>query len=222
MSFKLPIEAAIFDMDGLLIDSEPFWAQAEHEVFAQLGVDLSLADSMPDTVGLRIDQVIELWYHVSPWQGVTQQEAKERMIARVVQLIEDKKPLLPGVEHALSLCQSLGLKIALASASPHFMLERVLELFNIRHYFSAVVSAADLAHSKPHPEVYLNAAKALNVAPINCVSLEDSRNGMIACKAARMRSIVVPAAEQFNDKCWGLADVKIASLNELTKSQLLG
>ncbi|WP_163366540.1 HAD family hydrolase, partial [Klebsiella aerogenes] len=89
-----------------------------------------------------------------------------------VQLIEDKKPLLPGVEHALSLCQSLGLKIALASASPHFMLERVLELFNIRHYFSAVVSAADLAHSKPHPEVYLNAAKALNVAPINCVSLE--------------------------------------------------
>ena len=188
MSFKLPIEAAIFDMDGLLIDSEPFWAQAEHEVFAQLGVDLSLADSMPDTVGLRIDQVIELWYQVSPWQGVTQQEAKERMIARVVQLIEDKKPLLPGVEHALSLCQSLGLKIALASASPHFMLERVLELFNIRHYFSAVVSAADLAHSK----------------------------------AARMRSIVVPAAEQFNDKCWGLADVKIASLNELTKSQLLG
>ena len=194
MSFKLPIEAAIFDMDGLLIDSEPFWAQAEHEVFAQLGVDLSLADSMPDTVGLRIDQVIELWYQVSPWQGVTQQEAKERMIARVVQLIEDKKPLLPGVEHALSLCQSLGLKIALASASPHFMLERVLELFNI----------------------------SLNVAPINCVSLEDSRNGMIACKAARMRSIVVPAAEQFNDKCWGLADVKIGSLNELTKSQLLG
>lgn len=90
MSFKLPIEAAIFDMDGLLIDSEPFWAQAEHEVFAQLGVDLSLADSMPDTVGLRIDQVIELWYQVSPWQGVTQQEAKERMIARVVHLLKIK------------------------------------------------------------------------------------------------------------------------------------
>ena len=122
------------------------------------------------------------------------------------------------------LCQSLGLKIALASASPHFMLERVLELFNIRHYFSAaVVSAADLAHSKPHPEVYLNAAKALNVAPINCVSLGGLTQWYDCLqKAARMRSIVVPAAEQFNDKCWGLADVKIASLNELTKSQLLG
>lgn len=222
MSFDLPIEAAIFDMDGLLIDSEPFWAQAEHEVFAQLGADLTLAAHMPDTVGLRIDQVIELWYKASPWEGVSQQEAKDRMVARVVQLIEDKKPLLPGVEHALSLCQSLGLKIALASASPDFMLERVLELFNLRHYFSAVVSAAELPYSKPHPEVYLNAAKALNVDPINCVSLEDSRNGMIACKAARMRSIVVPAKEQFDEKFWGLADIKIASLTDLTKADLLG
>ncbi len=153
------------------------------------------------------------------WQGVTQQEAKrENDCSRCTNLLKIKNRCSLVLNMPYLLCQSLGLKIALASASPHFMLERVLELFNIRHYFSAVVvSAADLAHSKPHPEVYLNAAKALNVAPINCVSLEDSRNGMIACKAARMRSIVVPAAEQFNDKCWGLADVKIASLNELTE-----
>ncbi|RZH76912.1 hexitol phosphatase HxpB, partial [Staphylococcus aureus] len=68
-----------------------------------------------------------------------------------------------------------------ASASPDFMLERVLELFTIRHYFSAVVSADEFPHRKPHPEVYLNAAKALNLVPIHCVSLADSRNGMIAC-----------------------------------------
>lgn len=222
MPVKFPIEAAIFDMDGLLIDSEPFWQQAEHEIFAELGVDLSLAASMPDTVGLRINEVIDLWYKASPWQGVSKQEAKQKMVARVVALVEEQKPLLPGVEYALSLCQSLGLKIALASASPDFMLERVLELFNLRHYFSAVVSADSLPHSKPHPEVYLNAAKALNIDPINCVSLEDSRNGMIACKGARMRSIVVPAAEQFAEKHWGLADVKIASLNQLTKDHLLG
>ncbi|MBG6028874.1 MULTISPECIES: hexitol phosphatase HxpB [Proteus] len=222
MSFKFPIEAAIFDMDGLLIDSEPFWQRAEHEVFAELGVDLSLASAMPDMVGLRINEVIDLWYKASPWQGVSKQEAKQKMVSRVVKLVEETKPLLPGVEHALELCKSSGLKIALASASPDFMLERVLELFNIRHYFSAVVSADELPHSKPHPEVYLNAAKALNLDPIHCVSLEDSRNGMIACKGARMRSIVVPATEQFNDKQWGLADVKIASLNELTQLHLLG
>ncbi|OAT21605.1 hexitol phosphatase HxpB [Proteus myxofaciens] len=222
MPFKFPIEAAIFDMDGLLIDSEPFWKQAEHEIFAELGVDLSLASSMPDMVGLRINEVIDMWYTASPWQGVSKEEAKQRMVARVVGLIEETKPLLPGVEHALSLCQSMGLKMALASASPLFMLERVLELFNIRHYFSALISADQLPHSKPHPEVYLLASQALNVDPVFCVSLEDSRNGMIACKAARMRSIVVPSAEQYNDKQWGLADVKLSSLNELTREDLLG
>lgn len=222
MPFKFPIEAAIFDMDGLLIDSEPFWKQAEHEIFAELGVDLSLASSMPDMIGLRINEVIDMWYTASPWQGVSKEEAKQRMVARVVGLIEETKPLLPGVEHALSLCQSMGLKMALASASPLFMLERVLELFNIRHYFSALISADQLPHSKPHPEVYLLASQALNVDPVFCVSLEDSRNGMIACKAARMRSIVVPSAEQYNDKQWGLADVKLSSLNELTREDLLG
>ncbi|MDM3777234.1 HAD hydrolase-like protein, partial [Proteus mirabilis] len=77
-------------------------------------------------------------------------------------------------EHALSFFHSLGLKIDLASASPYFMLVLVLEFFNIRHFFSAVVYAADLAHTKPHPEVYLNDAKGLNVGPSNCLSLEDS------------------------------------------------
>ena len=79
------------------------------------------------------------------------------------------------------------------------MLESVLEMFNIRHYFDAVVSARDLPYSKPHPQVYLNAAEALGVPPVQCVALEDSVNGMIACKAARMRSIVVPAAEMAAD-----------------------
>ncbi|MDC9595508.1 hexitol phosphatase HxpB [Xenorhabdus anantnagensis] len=216
MSFCLSIEAAIFDMDGLLIDSEPYWEQGEKSVFRELGLDLNLAAVLPDTLGLRIDHVVELWYQASPWQGVSKSEVEQRIINHVVQLVKENRPLLPGVEYALNLCRERGLKIGLASASPYEMLEQVLELFNLRHYFDTVVSAAHLPYSKPHPEVYLLAANQLGVNPINCLTLEDSFNGMIATKAARMRSIVVPAASHFDDPRWSMADIKLNSLEKLT------
>ncbi|AWS51377.1 MULTISPECIES: hexitol phosphatase HxpB [Providencia] len=220
MYHNLPIQSVIFDMDGLLIDSEPFWAQAELEIFSQLGVDVSIADTLPDTLGLRIDHVVELWYHASPWQGCSQEEATQRIIDRVVGLVEETRPILPGVQHAMELCRSMDLKIALASASPLYMLEKVLNLLDIRDYFSAVISAADLPLSKPHPEVYLKAAAELSTKPVNCASLEDSFNGMISAKAARMRSIVVPDSKHFNDPRFGLADIKLASLNDLKAEHL--
>lgn len=220
MSHTLPVQAAVFDMDGLLIDSEPFWLQSENQVFSSIGLDMSLRDKLPDLLGLRIDQVVELWYQVSPWQSPSKEEVIQRIIDSTIAMVEKERPLLPGVEHALFLCQSLGLKIALASASPLYMLESVLEMFNIRHYFDAVVSAGDLPYSKPHPQVYLNAAEALGVPPVQCVALEDSVNGMIACKAARMRSIVVPSAEMAADPRWSLADYRLSSLSELTAAMV--
>ncbi|EMD6370799.1 TPA: hexitol phosphatase HxpB [Morganella morganii] len=220
MSHTLPVQAAVFDMDGLLIDSEPFWLQSENQVFSSIGLDMSLRDKLPDLLGLRIDQVVELWYQVSPWQTPSKEEVIQRIIDSTIAMVKKERPLLPGVEHALSLCQSLGLKIALASASPLYMLESVLEMFNIRHYFDAVVSAGDLPYSKPHPQVYLNAAEALGIPPVQCVALEDSVNGMIACKAARMRSIVVPSAEMAADPRWSLADYRLSSLSELTAAMV--
>ncbi|PQQ41352.1 hexitol phosphatase HxpB [Photorhabdus luminescens] len=216
MSFHLPIKAAIFDMDGLLIDSEPYWTQGEKEVFSELGLDFSLAEKLPDTLGLRIDQVVELWYQASPWQGASKSDVEQRITNHVIGLVQENRPLLPGVEYALNLCRKQGLKIGLASASPQYMLEQVLEMFSLDHYFDTVVSAAKLPYSKPNPEVYLLAAEQLDVAPISCVTLEDSFNGMIATKAARMRSIVVPSAHHFDDPRWALVDIKLRSLEQLT------
>lgn len=222
MSYTRPVLAAIFDMDGLLIDSEPLWDQAELDVFATLDVDLSRRSELPDTLGLRIDQVVRMWYETLPWNGPSQQEVTERIITRAINLVEEKKPLLPGVEQALQLCQAQGLKIGLASASPLHMLEKVLALFNLRDYFEVLVSAEALPYSKPHPQVYLDAAARLGIDPLNCVTLEDSFNGMIATKAARMRSVVVPAAEYRADARWSMADVKLDSLLQLTAQQLKG
>lgn len=222
MSYSRPVLAAIFDMDGLLIDSEPLWERAELDVFTTLDVDLSRRSEMPDTVGLRIDQVVRMWYETLPWIGPSQEEVTQRILTRALTLIEETRPLLPGVELALKLCQAEGLKIGLASASPLFMQEKVLAMFGLRHYFEVLASAESLPYSKPHPQVYLDAATRLGIDPLNCVTLEDSVNGMIATKAARMRSIVVPAAVYADDARWALADVKLTSLTELGSRHLLG
>lgn len=222
MSYSRPVLAAIFDMDGLLIDSEPLWERAELDVFATLDVDLSRRSELPDTVGLRIDQVVRMWYEALPWTGPSQEEVTQRIIIRALNLIEEYRPLLPGVELALNLCQAEGLKLGLASASPLFMQEKVLAMFGLRHYFEVLASAETLPYSKPHPQVYLDAAARLGIDPLNCVTLEDSVNGMIATKAARMRSIVVPAPIYASDARWALADVRLSSLNELSTRDLLG
>lgn len=222
MPYHRPVLAALFDMDGLLIDSEPLWDQAELDIFSTLDVDLSRRNELPDTLGLRIDQTVRMWYETLPWNGPSQQEVTQRIIARAMALIDETRPLLPGVETALQLCRQHNLKIGLASASPLAMLERVLEIFNLRHYFDVLASAEALPYSKPHPQVYLNAAASLAIDPLNCVTLEDSFNGMIATKAARMRSIVVPAAAHRNDPRWALADVRLDDLTRLTLADLHG
>lgn len=130
--------------------------------------------------------------------------------------------MLPGVREAVALCKAQGLKIGLASASPLHMLEKVLEMFELRDQFDALASAEHLPYSKPHPQVYLDCAAKLGIAPMSCVALEDSVNGMIASKAARMRSIVVPEAENSRDPRFVLADVKLTSLQQLTVADLRG
>jgi sugar-phosphatase len=220
MAYTRPVSAAIFDMDGLLIDSEPLWTQAEMDIFGVLGLDLSQRHLFPDTLGLRIDQVVRMWYQAMPWQGPTQAEVTQQIIARAIELVEQTRPLLPGVTHALELCRDQKLKIGLASASPLHMLDKVLEMFNLTGYFQVRTSAENLPYSKPHPEVYLQAASQLQVDPLNCVTLEDSFNGMIATKAARMRSIVIPAHEFSADSRWGLADIKLSSLEQLAAEHI--
>lgn len=142
MSAKRRIEAAIFDMDGLLIDSEPLWDQAEVEVMESLGVDTRRRDELPDLLGLRIDLVVDLWYAQQPWHGVDRAEATARIIRRAIELVEASRPLLPGVREAVALCKAQGLKVGLASASPLMMLEKVLDMFELRDQFDARLCGA--------------------------------------------------------------------------------
>lgn len=140
---------------------------------------------------------------------------------RVIELIEEQRPLLPGVKPALQLFLDYNLKIGLASASPKHILEKVHTMFNIRDYFSAVVSATPLPYSKPHPEVYLRAAKLLAIEQTHCVTFEDSFHGMIVVKAARMHNIIVSPKDHFAAPRWTLADIKLNTLVELTTKHIV-
>lgn len=222
MTIPRQILAAIFDMDGLLINSEPLWDRAELDVLASVGVDITRRHELPDTLGLRIDMVVDLWFAQQPWNGPSRQEVTERIIRRAITLVEETRPLLPGVKEAVALCKEQGLLVGLASASPLHMLEKVLTMFDLRDSFDALASAEKLPYSKPHPQVYLDCAAKLGVDPLTCVALEDSVNGMVASKAARMRSIVVPAKEDQHDPRFALANVKLTSLAELTAADLRG
>lgn len=222
MSNSRQIIAAIFDMDGLLIDSEPLWDRAELDVIASLGVDISRRNELPDTLGLRIDMVVELWFAHQPWSGPSRAEVTDLIINRAIALVEENRPLLPGAREAIALCKAQGMLVGVASASPLHMLEKVLEMFDLRSSIDALASAEKLPYSKPHPQVYMDCAAKLGIDPTACVALEDSVNGMIASKAARMRSIVVPAEENLHDARYALADVKLHSLSQLTLAHLRG
>lgn len=209
------LQAVIFDMDGVLIDSEPSWQQAELEVFNALGLGLEWQDTL-QTTGLRIDQVVEYWYQRRPWQNYDNQAVSNAIADKMVQAILNDGQPLEGVKDALEACRALNLKVGLATSSPNVILQAVLRRLDIGHYFDAITSAEGLKYGKPHPEVYLNCAEELNVDPALCLAVEDSFNGIIAARAANMQTLAIPAAHEQTQARWIVAHHQETSLLALS------
>ena len=208
----MALEAAVFDMDGVLVDSEPLWQEAEIEVFATVGVELTAA-LCAQTMGLRIDEAVDHWHRRWPWDDPPRAEVADRVVAGVAARIAERGEPLAGVDEALDACRRRGLRLALASSSPMPLIEAVLARFGLDGAFEVVVSADAEPYGKPHPGIYLTAADRLGVAPTACVAIEDSLNGVIAAKAARMRAVAIPLDPA--DPRFGVADAVITSLADL-------
>ncbi len=204
-------QAIIFDMDGLLIDSEPLWQQAEMEIFQT--VDLTLTRELCQrTTGLRIDQVVDYWYQRQPWSGVSPQQVADRIVERVIELIIHQGQPMAGVEQVLSQAQNLGVPIGLASSSAYSIIEAVLKTLGIATVFQQIYSATEEHYGKPHPGVFLTTADRIGVEPVQCLVLEDSLNGVLAAKAARMTCIAVPEGYPRQDPRFVIADQIVGSL----------
>jgi len=213
------IEAVIFDMDGILIDSEPFWREAEIEVFKQVNINLTEEDCLK-TLGYRIDEVEDYWFAIQPWNNRIRGKIADLIVDKMVEYISTKGKPMPGVKHALQLVTDAGLPIALASSSHMRLIEAVLNRLNIKDYFKSVCSAEHEIYGKPHPAVFITAARELKVLPENCLIIEDSPSGIIAARASKATVIAIPEphnAHQPEIKC---AHFHLNSLNALSTDHL--
>ena len=208
------IEAVIFDMDGLLINSEPLWQEAEILVFEQVNIVLT-SELCQQTQGLRIDEVVNYWYQRYPWTNLTKLKVEELIVNKVIELIHSKGEGLPGVEQAIAFVKSKDVKIALASSSAMTIIKAALQTLGLTEIFTEVYSAESEVLGKPHPGVYLTTASKLGIAPQSCLALEDSLNGVLAAKAAQMKCIAIPEAIQQDNPKFAIADRVLQSLEEL-------
>ncbi|MGB0893943.1 MAG: hexitol phosphatase HxpB [Parashewanella sp.] len=208
------IRAVIFDMDGVLVDSEPVWQQAELNILQPLGVPITHADTLL-TTGLRVDELVQYWYRSHPWDNYDNQQTSNDIIEAVITFIKANAKPMQGVIEALTACKSHNLKIGLATSSSMNIVNAVLTKLNIAHYFDKIHSAEHLPYGKPHPEVYLNCATDLGVQPRQCLAIEDSFNGLIAARAANMQTLAIPPQELQHQDRWVIAHHNASNLTEL-------
>lgn len=208
------VNAVIFDMDGVLINSEPFWKQAEIRVFDSVGIDF-LGVGGEQTVGLRIDEVVAFWHAKYPWKNKSKATVVQEIMDEMAAIIKSKGEALSGVKEILSKLKQHNIKIGLASSSYAVLIDATLSKLDIGKYFDYTLSAEKLAYGKPHPEVYLNVAKKLNRDPSECLVIEDSFNGILAAKAAKMQVAAIPDGTHTPDPRISIADQQLNSLDEL-------
>ncbi|MEP7141612.1 MAG: hexitol phosphatase HxpB [Ferruginibacter sp.] len=212
----MKLNTVIFDMDGLLIDSEPLWNEAADETFQRHGFRLTTAQHTT-TTGMRTKEFIEWWFDRYQVLQEHVPDAEAAIKRLVIDKVAAKGKAMQGVGHIFNFFISRNFKIGLATSSPTTLIDVVVDKLGIRKYLNAIESASELPYGKPHPQVYLNCAEQLNSSPLECICFEDSFNGMIAVKAARMKCIVVPAPYESQHIKFNAADLKLSSLQNFNE-----
>ena len=216
----MPITTIVFDMDGILVDSEVYWRECR-EAFAR---DRGLAWTAED-------QRLAMGRNTLEWARVMRERLglelpveaiAEEMIGRVKARYEERLPLLPG---ALAAVHALAgrYRVALASGSPPSLIRTVLAEANLEGVFEVVVYGDDMPHGKPAPDIYLETLRQLRVAPGHAVGIEDSANGVRALKAAGMIAVAVPSPGfSLPPDVIALADRVLDSMQQLTLAVIEG
>lgn len=202
--------AVIFDMDGLLLDTETLWHGAEVELFRRHGGDFTWDDKMA-VMGTSFDQTA---HYFSERLGASPAEGRA-LVAEMVEIMrESLTRQVEGRPGAIELVERLRgrIPLALASNSGRLLVDTALATAKLTDVFDAVVSSDDVAHGKPAPDIYLLACERLGVSPAEALALEDSPTGIAAAKAAGLACIGVP---QFAETDVSAADRVIDSLEEL-------
>lgn len=165
-------------------------------------------------MGTRLNEVVEHFFHLYPWEGPTVEEIEQRIIDDVIHYIKTEGQLKPGVHQVFDLVKSKGLPMAIASSSPLSIIDAVVDTFDLRKELDDVFSAYHEPYGKPHPGVFITTSDMLQIHPRHCLVFEDSPSGVLAAKAAKMTCVAVPEPETKPHKFIQTADIIIDSLKE--------
>ncbi len=207
------LKAVIFDMDGVLINSEPLWRRAMIKGFTGLGLNFTEEDCRK-TMGNRFPEVVAYWLDFYKLKHINAADVEATVMNELYALIEAEGKFIDGIPAILDFCRAKKLKTGLATSSSNQLMNQVLKKLNLHGSLDAVVSAELMKYGKPHPEVFLHCAEQLNIAPGHCIVIEDSLNGVIAAKAAQMKVIAVPDEEHRAIAKFALADYNLNTMHE--------
>ena len=177
----------IFDMDGTLVDNMHYHTDAWRQMLLENDVEMDAEEFLIKTAGKTNREIIpQIFKNISDERVAELGERKETLYREL--FLKYRRPV-DGVVEFLEASRQLGINMAVATAAPTANVEFVLDGLNLRRYFAAVTTAADISNGKPDPEIFLTSAEKLGVEPRNCLVFEDALNGFEAAHRARMRSI---------------------------------
>lgn len=207
-------DAVLFDMDGVVIDSEPLWEEVEVETYRALGVPMTPALSRT-TLGLTAKVAVQKWYDLYGWDGPTVDEVVDTIASRMEPTIRDHGREIPGASDLVRRVRAAGKRTALATSSPYRLVEATLDRLHLRDAFDVVHSGTDEPLGKPHPGIFLTVAARLGVEPTRCLVIEDAISGCVAAKAARMMCVALPGDYPDHSPKYAIADWVVKSLDGL-------
>lgn len=213
-------EAVIFDMDGVLIDSEPLHIQLEEEIFKEIGANISLEEhnSFVGTTSYYMWEYVKNKCDVSLTVEELVEMDRKRYFDYVLKNDDAIKPI-EGVDELVKELYSRKVKLAVASSSPIDVIELVVKKLRLKDYFNELVSGDFVTRSKPHPDIFIYAAEKLNVVPEKCLVVEDSNKGVLAAKSAGMK-VVGFINPNSGSQDISMADIVIRSFSELNYEKL--
>lgn len=208
------LQALLFDMDGILADSEPMWNQIDAAMLREHGVSYS---------GEHKDQVLGVSFPIALQFYLTRYELRttiEEMALRRTSIAHDfyanRIPLFPDATRVLEHAKSLNLRLALATSSVGAFVRPFLERHDLPRFFDAIITGEEVQHGKPAPDIYLQAAQKIGVAPAHCLVVEDALAGVQAGKSAGARVVAIPDARFIDPALYGgKADFQLGDLSEL-------
>lgn len=212
--------AFIFDMDGTLVDNMRFHAEAWQKMLAENGIEMDAHDFLVKTAGKTNREIIPYLFTDTTEERLFELGERKETLYR--ELFLNERKVVGGAIEFLTEAQNLGVKMAIATAAPVRNVEFILDGLDLRKFFTAITTAADVSRGKPNPEVFLKSAEKLGVEPKNCIVFEDAINGFEAARRAGMKSIGIATVNSIENisKLGSVAEAH-ADFNDLNPAELI-